>query len=215
MNKSRTESFFDNYAEGFDALYEHSRPRALRLLDRVLRRSMRLRFERTLAECQPIENRTVLDIGCGPGQYALALAQRGAAHVTGIDFSERMIELAKQKAESHRLADRCVFIKAALEDFSPEQPFDYCVATGFMDYVSDAATTVTTMLSLTRVKAIISFPVASGLLAWQRRIRYRRKCDLFMYNKVQLDELFTSFEDFDCTIEKLHRDYIVVAERKP
>ncbi|MHC5004416.1 MAG: class I SAM-dependent methyltransferase [Planctomycetota bacterium] len=38
--------------------------------------------------------RTVLDVGCGPGHVAGALSAGGAA-VTGIDFSARMIEVAR------------------------------------------------------------------------------------------------------------------------
>ena len=39
---------------------------------------------------------TVLDVGCGPGIKAKALAMRGA-HVTGIDFSAGMIVIAKRQ----------------------------------------------------------------------------------------------------------------------
>jgi SAM-dependent methyltransferase len=41
-----------------------------------------------------IEGRPVLDAGCGEGYLARALAARGA-HVTGIDLSQRLIELAR------------------------------------------------------------------------------------------------------------------------
>jgi SAM-dependent methyltransferase len=43
----------------------------------------------------------VLDVGCGTGKYAIAIADRCKA-VTGIDFSPNMIELAKQKAAEHQ-----------------------------------------------------------------------------------------------------------------
>lgn len=38
----------------------------------------------------------VLDVGCGAGKYALAIAKR-CRHVTGTDLSPKMIEIAKQK----------------------------------------------------------------------------------------------------------------------
>jgi len=44
----------------------------------------------------------VLDMGCGPGLYAVELAQRGL-HVTGVDYSHRSIEYAAQYAREHTL----------------------------------------------------------------------------------------------------------------
>ncbi|OGO15143.1 MAG: hypothetical protein A2Z14_18170 [Chloroflexi bacterium RBG_16_48_8] len=44
----------------------------------------------------------LLDLGCGTGGHALLLAQRGY-HVTGIDRSEEMLEIAKEKAKRAKL----------------------------------------------------------------------------------------------------------------
>src|SRR3989338_4917659 len=40
--------------------------------------------------------KTVLDVGCGPGIYCDALNKKGFV-VTGVDYSEEMIKLAKQR----------------------------------------------------------------------------------------------------------------------
>ena len=45
---------------------------------------------------------TVLDLACGEGYNTRILARKGAK-VTGIDFSEKMIELAKQEEEKEKL----------------------------------------------------------------------------------------------------------------
>lgn len=45
----------------------------------------------------------IADFGCGPGLYATRLAQRGA-YVTGIDFSKRSIQYAKQVADAEGLS---------------------------------------------------------------------------------------------------------------
>jgi SAM-dependent methyltransferase len=42
----------------------------------------------------------VLDVGCGPGRHAHALAARGV-HVHGVDISPRFIELARANAPQH------------------------------------------------------------------------------------------------------------------
>jgi 2-polyprenyl-3-methyl-5-hydroxy-6-metoxy-1,4-benzoquinol methylase len=45
-----------------------------------------------------IQNKTVLDYGCGAGENSLLLAARGA-RVTGIDISPQLIEIAKRRLE--------------------------------------------------------------------------------------------------------------------
>lgn len=44
----------------------------------------------------------ILDLGCGPGLYCTRFAERGLT-VTGIDYSKRSIQYAKEYATQHRL----------------------------------------------------------------------------------------------------------------
>jgi SAM-dependent methyltransferase len=46
-----------------------------------------------------VEGKEVSDFGCGDGRYSLLLKEMGANHVTGLDVSQKMIDLAKKKAE--------------------------------------------------------------------------------------------------------------------
>ncbi len=57
-----------------------------------------------------------LDLFCYLGAWSVHLAKRGAS-VTGIDSSDRAIELAKKNAEINNLSDRCKFIKADAFDY--------------------------------------------------------------------------------------------------
>ncbi|HZO73993.1 MAG TPA: class I SAM-dependent methyltransferase [Ktedonobacteraceae bacterium] len=48
----------------------------------------------------------VLELGCGPGEWALSLAQRYPhLHVTGIDIEEKLIAYAKMQAEAAELSN--------------------------------------------------------------------------------------------------------------
>lgn len=47
-----------------------------------------------------VEDRRVLDFGCGPGNLALALANAGAREVVGVDESRAMIDSARARLES-------------------------------------------------------------------------------------------------------------------
>jgi ubiquinone/menaquinone biosynthesis C-methylase UbiE len=53
---------------------------------------------------------TLLDIGMGTGTFAILSAKKGAK-VTGIDFSEKMLKVAKQKMKLEGLTDNPQIIK--------------------------------------------------------------------------------------------------------
>lgn len=209
--RKTTADFFDGYASDFDAIYGGKNGLVHRLINRFLRKSMRLRYLRTIEGCRPIEGRTVLDVGCGPGHYCIALAERGASRVCGIDFAEGMIDLAGRNAAQRGVADRCEFI---VDDFLVrrfEPRFDYTVVMGFMDYVDDPRAVIDKVLSLTSGRAFFSFPAAGGFLAWQREMRYRKRCRLYLYREKQIAELFAGAACGRIEIERISRDFFVTA----
>jgi 2-polyprenyl-3-methyl-5-hydroxy-6-metoxy-1,4-benzoquinol methylase len=64
----------------------------------------------------------IADFGCGPGLYTAPLAKRGAS-VTGIDFSGRSIEYAKEVASREQL--NISYVKQNYLDFETEDRFDF------------------------------------------------------------------------------------------
>lgn len=204
----RTAEYFDSHAAQFDALYG-KRHWFQKIIDHFFRKSMRWRFDRTLAECAPLDGRSVLDIGCGPGQYAVALARRGARRVVGIDFAPAMIHLARQRA----IDPGTEFIAGDFLIHQFAEQFDYVVLMGFMDYVVDPDAVIARAVSLATSKALFSFPAAGGILAWQRRRRYRNKCYLQLYSRNDLEKLFAGIPGCDVTIDRLSRDYYVTVQK--
>lgn len=65
----------------------------------------------------------LLDIGCGPGIYAEKFAQMGY-HVTGIDFSKRSINYAKQSALNTKLNISYLYENYLKMDL--KKSFDFC-----------------------------------------------------------------------------------------
>lgn len=63
----------------------------------------------------------IADFGCGPGLYATRLAKR-QANVTGIDFSKKSIEYARQIARSDQL--HIHFVNQNYLEFETEARFD-------------------------------------------------------------------------------------------
>jgi len=207
--ETRTATFFDTYANDFSAIYGNENTPLNAVVNRMFRKSMMLRYERTLAGCQPIEGKTVIDIGCGPGHYAVALAARGASRVLGVDFASGMIDLARKRAEGAGVADRCTFTLGDFLEVTGDETFDYAVVMGFMDYIEDPLALMKKVLKVCRGKAFFSFPADGGLLAWQRRLRYRSRCALYLYTEPQIRSLVSSLGVKASSVEMISRDYFV------
>jgi SAM-dependent methyltransferase len=215
MAADRTQGFFHRYADDFDAIYSTRNGWLNRVANRFFRQSMKLRFVKSVEGCQPVEGKSVLDVGCGPGHYSITLAQRGAARVVGLDFAEGMIRLASRHAKEAGVGGRCEFVAGDFMAYNPTERFDYVIVMGFMDYMPEPRKVIEKVLSLTSHRAFFSFPAAGGPLAWQRKWRYRSRCDLFLYTQRQLTELFSSFPKLHTNIEPIARDFFVTAEVAP
>jgi len=66
------------------------------------------RIGRRTIECLELPiGATVLDVGCGTGASALPAAEKVGpqGRVIGVDLAERLLEIARQKAEEHGLAN--------------------------------------------------------------------------------------------------------------
>ena len=69
----------------------------------------------------------VLDVGCGPGRHALALARRGI-EVLGVDISERFVEVAGEVADREGLSDLARFERADARAMQGDDRFDATVS---------------------------------------------------------------------------------------
>jgi ubiquinone/menaquinone biosynthesis C-methylase UbiE len=80
------------------------------------------------------EPRTILDMGCGTGRLALALAERGH-RVTGADPSAGMLRVARGRAG----AERVRWIDSDAADLTLETRFDLIIMTGhvFQVFLAD------------------------------------------------------------------------------
>jgi 2-polyprenyl-3-methyl-5-hydroxy-6-metoxy-1,4-benzoquinol methylase len=209
MDTSRTASFFDAYAKDFNAIYGNENTLVNAVVNKVFRKSMVLRYEKTIAGCQPIQGKSVIDIGCGPGHYSVALAEQGASRVLGVDFAPGMIDIARRGAERAGVTDRCTFTLGDFLEVSGDEKFDYAIVMGFMDYVEDAGALMRRVLGVCRGKAFFSFPAGGGPLAWQRQLRYKSRCALYMYTEPQIRSLISALGVKSSSIEPIARDFFV------
>ncbi len=99
--KEMVEGMFDDIAPTYDALNH--------LLSLGVDRGWRRRVVRMVGAGPACS--TILDIATGTGDLAIALAQRAGGggthgvHVTGVDISERMLALAREKVARRGLAE--------------------------------------------------------------------------------------------------------------
>lgn len=75
---------------------------------------------------------TVLDLGCGFGWFCRWARQHGAAHVTGMDVSEKMLARARAAGDDAAIT----YIKADMEGLElPEKAFDLAYSSLALHYV--------------------------------------------------------------------------------
>ena len=95
--------------------------------------------------CGQLDNKSVLDLGCGEGYCARELKRRGAGDYLGVDLSERMIEIARQLEEQDQygIEYRCENVL----EFNPAQKYQLCIAVFLFNYLKiDEMASVMTMV---------------------------------------------------------------------
>jgi SAM-dependent methyltransferase len=76
-----------------------------------------------------VPGQRVLDVGCGPGRHALALARRGFA-VLGVDLSRDFVELAREAAVAESLPARFEELDVRALAYSGEFDAAICLCQG-------------------------------------------------------------------------------------
>jgi 2-polyprenyl-3-methyl-5-hydroxy-6-metoxy-1,4-benzoquinol methylase len=205
--------YFDRESKRFDAIYETQKPLSQRVVDRVFRNVVVRRFE-LIRNLAPMSGPwSVLDAGCGPGRYSIALAQAGAARVVGVDASASMISLAETEAARANVGSKCEFITSSFIDFESTEQFDVVVATGYFDYLTDPERHLAKMIARCRGRLFASVPKK-----WEFRVPVRKARFAYergfvrFYSRGQLDSLIasTGLERERVSIVDLGRDWIVM-----
>lgn len=205
-------SFWNSEADAFQKIYTHRKSKFSNTLDQIFRKDMYERFQFTIANCEPIEGRTFLDVGCGNALYSLELARKGAAKVVGIDIAEVMIGLCKKSSDEQNLSDRCTFIQTDLLEYKPDQKFDVSFGIGLFDYIKNPLPVLTKMREVSTDKAIMAFPRLYTWRAPVRKVRLTLKgCDVYFYSSARIAKLMKDAGFSRHTVTKVGKLYCVVA----
>ena len=206
-------AFWNSEADAFQSIYTHRKSKFFNTLDQIFRKDMYERYQFTIANCEPIEGRTFLDVGCGNGLYSLELARRGARKVVGLDIAEVMIGLCKQASVNQNLDDRCTFIQTDLLEWDNSgMKFDVSFGIGLFDYISDPLPVLRQMRELSTDKAIMAFPRLWTWRAPVRKVRLTMKgCDVFFYSAARINKLMKDAGFSRHTLTRVGKLYCVVA----
>jgi len=188
-SSSQAGEFFDRFAPVFDSFYDGTRTRFIRWFDRHFRADIFIRFERTFETLGSLDGKTVLDIGCGSGRYALEALRHGAKHVYALDAAPGMLALLRDLLETNHFAGRYSPIEAVFpaKDLTP---CDCAIIIGVMDYVADSVAFMQALRPLVKDCAALSFPSRHWLRTPLRLLRYRiRKCPVFFYRESEIREI--------------------------
>jgi hypothetical protein len=93
-----------------------------------------------------------------------------------------------------------------LLEFEPNQKLDYSIMMGFIEYFENPGLIIKRALSNTNRSILISFPVSGGFLAFQRKLRDKRRCYLRLYSYDGINNLIEGLNVRSCIIERIQRD---------
>ncbi len=212
QGEEKVKRYFHQQAARFDTIYEERKNLWQKAVDRFFRQVVRDRFHLTFEKLGKLEGKSVLDVGCGSGRYALEFARRGAGRVIGIDFAQAMIDLAEKHAED-LAKNRCKFISGDFIRYDFKEKFDYTIAMGFFDYLKNPSDYLGRMKDLTNGKIIASFPKRWTWRTPIRKVRLRlANCQVYFYSKGNIERLLKANGISNYEIVNLSRDFIVIAQ---
>ena len=130
----------------FTAVDDEADPSAwIDVLDRVRREPAYAAYKQRVAELlEPAPGGTYLEVGCGTGEDALALASRVGAAVAGVDLSSTMVDEARRRG----LSDACVASADALP--FADASFDGCWADRVLQHLEQPGAALAEMARVTR-----------------------------------------------------------------
>jgi len=212
VKTKQVEKFFNGYAYDFDSIYGHTEERSgiNQWIDKKYRKCMRLRFDETLKRTEKEEIQSIIDVGCGGGQYVHAFMIQDK-EVCGLDMADSMLDIAKARTSELKDKGTVKYVHSDYMSFTPEKNYDAAVFMGFFDYIEDPVAVLNKAVKETDKEIYASFPKDGGVLAMQRKVRYKmRNCPLYLYTKKDLENIVSKIgQEKNAQILDLERDFFL------
>ena len=154
-----TRDAFDSVAADYDG------PRGNNALIRDMRSEMWRTLDATFAP-----GSRLIDLGCGTGLDAVRMARAGH-HVTATDWSQRMVERTRQRAEREQLASRVQAISVGAHELSRvdgHAQFDGAYSNlGALNCVPNLTEMAEQCARLLKPRAALVFSVIGRICPWE------------------------------------------------
>ncbi|MBA3662133.1 MAG: class I SAM-dependent methyltransferase [Gammaproteobacteria bacterium] len=207
---------FEKDAKAFDAIYQCKKSEFSGWFNRLFRKPIFERYDIAFEAMGDLRNKSILDVGCGSGVYAIQCAMKGAKRVKGVDFSYAMLKIAKERAEVHHLNDQCEFELIDFMQMEKQEQFDCAIAMGVFDYLPDPLPFLKHLKSLTKTRIIASFPGHSLIREPLRKLRYllTSKGTVFFYRQEDIQKLVdqVKFSHVEIRPLKTGSGFILIAD---
>lgn len=179
---------FRRAAASFDSIYDNE----YSAFNRVFRRGLFTRIDRSAAIVRRHNQPRVLDVGCGSGRVAEILMKAGVGEYVGCDFSEDMLELARERLAPY--SDRVQLINGDFLQLEFDGKFDVILGLGLFDYLPEPYLFINKMAELSRGTVFATFPRWDWVKGPSRYVRYNiiRRCPIYNYTARELEFLFKS-----------------------
>ena len=148
-----------------------------------------------------VKVRQILDLGCGPGQVACLLRDRGFTGYTGLDFSPNRVRAARECCPSLEFVVADIFESDILE----QHPYDCVLTMEFLEHIERDLDVLARMRGGTFVLATVpNFPAAG-------HVRHFADADEV---HARYAPLFQSLEVYDILADASGRRHFVMEGRR-
>ncbi len=115
---------------------------------------------RALADVEQLRP-SILELGCGTGGLSIALLERGASRLSGVDLSETSVRVARRRAEAAALADVASF-SVGDASVATLEAHDWVVLDRVLCCFADADRLVAAAVGAAEQRIALSIPESRG-----------------------------------------------------
>jgi 2-polyprenyl-3-methyl-5-hydroxy-6-metoxy-1,4-benzoquinol methylase len=157
-----------------------------------------------------IHERSILDVGTGTGRAALLLA-RGGARVTGVDASEQMLAIARQRAAEEGVHATFQLGNAHDLDF-PDRAFDVAVSLRVLMHTPHWRRCIAELCRVADRLVIVDYPSAASaalLESMARRVLHAAGLRTEPYRVFAHRTIAHAFDGCGFRIRSVHRQFVL------